>query len=326
MDALQETMPVNTEYGLSIFEKLFYGYNIEEKRKYLRFNYVQKFIQELNELSAGLGNILSQIFLTAQFSENWDTVKQQVIDLGGFIGPVLRKNPGSFQFMDLLYRCEAPKGPLDRFLMDCHSGRAVDHRKNATIQNIIPLLAQIQNGHGRKKVLNLGSGCGYDTFEMSAGNDAISEQVNFINVDIDPAAIAKGEKFLQKRYQHLTNISFLLKDMLRLKVRDAVVALIIGVLCSFPREQSVRNLHIVKSFISPRGIVYGACVTDRMVREDLFTSFILEYILGWHLCYRTLKDVQDIFESAGYIWRRDLTFTEEPTEFYVIGAGEVPNK
>lgn len=333
MGASQSTMNVDdvkteTEYGLKIFREKFFNLNTKNKEKYLNFGYVEVFLDALNKLNFGLGNSLKKIFLTAKFPSNWEEIRQEVLKVGGYIGPVLCENPGSFQFMDLLYRCKEPRGPLDRFLMDCHSGIAVDHRKSATIQNIAALLTRMQNGNGnsscKKKVLNLGSGCGYDTFEISDGSNSISNQFIFINVDIDYKAIAEGEQILQERYPHLRNISFLQKDMLHLKVRNAVVAFIIGVLCGFPQKQCVRNLRIVKSFISPGGIVYGACVTDRML-EDLFTCFVLEYILNWTLCYRKPEDVQAMFEQAGLKWRQDLTFIEEPTEFYVIGAGEVPN-
>ncbi|MFH0854155.1 MAG: methyltransferase domain-containing protein [bacterium] len=321
------TLNIEKEYGLNVYKDIFFRYSEADKKKYIEFDYVNIFIEALNRLEKGLGDTLLEIFLTAKFPLNWQYIRQEILNLGGFIGPVLCKNPGSAKFMDLLYRYDQPQGPLDEFLMNCHSGRAVDYRKTATIKHVGLLLSHMHNGHGGKKVLNLGSGCGYDTIEMSDRDEIIAKQVSFINVDIDPQAIVKGKLLLQKgRYQHLAGISFLESNMLRIRMKNASVALIIGVLCGFSQNECVRNLRIVKSFIAPCGIVYGACVTDRMLFNDLFASFVLEELLGWHLCYRKPEKVQEMFERAGYLWRPDLTFTEKPTQFYMIGAGEVPQK
>lgn len=325
MDVAQVTMDVNNEYGLTVFQENFLAPS-DQKLKYLSFSYIWTFVKELEKKRAGLGTTLIEIFLTAQFPENWQSIKAEILRVGGFIGPVLCENPGSFRFMDLLYRYKKPEGPLDKYLMNCQSGRAVNHRKAATIKHVSSILAQMQNGQGRKKVLNLGSGCGYDTLEMAAGNGIIDSGTSIINVDIDPAAVAQGNNLFRDKYSHLTSISFVKNNMLTLKIRDVVMALIIGILCSYPHEVCVRNLRIVKSFLLPGSIVYGACVTDRMLQEDLFTAFVLEYLLGWHLCYRKAEKVEKMFTDAGYIWRPDLTFVENPTRFYVIGAGEFPSK
>ncbi len=332
--AVKKNKNAKEEYGLIIFKRKFQGIFSRGKEKYLDFDYVKEFIDSLNILHRGLGDQLRQIFLTAVFPNHWQEIRQKVLDVGGFIGPILCKNPGSAKFMDLLYHYEQPRGPLDKLLMDCRSGRAVDYRKAATIKNIAPALSTLiqktwltDNLINAANVLNLGSGCGYDVIEMSRGSKTIAEHVKFINVDIDAEALAKGKLLLQKKeFRDLTGISFLNKNMLKVNIKNAIAAMVIGVLCGFTQRECISNLRIEKSFIIPGGIVWGACVTDRMVQEDLFTCFILELVLNWHLCYRKPKQVQEMFEAAGYIWRPDLTFEEEPTRYYVIGAGEVPSK
>lgn len=314
------------EYGLNIFKRKFQGIFSKAKKKHLAFNYVQEFINSLNCSSKGLGDQLRQIFLTAEFPDTWPEIRQKILDVGGFIGPVLCENPGSARFMDLLYRYESPQGPLDKFLTECTSGRAVDNRKTSTINHIGPnLLSLAGKGFKTANVLNLGSGCGYDVIEMSAGNKDIAEKVNFINVDIDQEALVRGGALLrEERFSYLKGISFLNRNMVKTGIKNAMAAMVIGILCSFSYEVCVRHLRIIKSSIFPGGIVYGACVTDKMVSDDLFTSFVLESVLNWHLCYRKTQEVEAMFKEAGYIWRSDLTFVEEPTAYYTVGAGEVP--
>lgn len=333
VQAVKKTNTSQEEYGLNIFKRKFQGIFSRGKEKYLTFDYAQEFINSLNSLRKGLGDRLRQIFLTAEFPNNWQEIRQEILDVGGFIGPVLCENPGSAQFMDLLYRYKEPQGPLDKFLMNCKSGRAVDYRKAATIGNITPvLLSLIQAGQFKKRfwkritVLNLGSGCGYDSMEISSKNSAIAQYASFINIDIDKEALRKGASLLNKiEYSDLPGISFHSKNMLHVNIKNAHMAWIIGILCSFSQRDCIRYLRITKSFLTPGGIVYGACVTDQMLNNDLFTCFVLEYILNWRLCYRKQGQVKEMFEAAGYIWRPELIFQEEPTRYYVIGAGEVPS-
>lgn len=325
----EKRVKVEMDYGFAIFKRKFQGLFSKNKERYLEFRYVQEFLDSLNALRNGLGDQLRQIFLSTVFPVNWEVIRQEILEVGGFIGPILCDNPGAARFMDLLYRYELPQGPLDKLLTECTSGRAVDNRKTSTINHIVPNLLSLsaEKGFKNTNVLNLGSGCGYDVIEMSAGSREIAERVKFINVDIDNEALMRGESLLrEERFSYLKGISFLNRNMVKTGIKNAMAAMVIGILCSFSYEVCVRHLRIFKSSISPGGIVYGACVTDKMVSDDLFTSFVLENILNWHLCYRKSQEVEAMFKEAGYIWRPDLTFVEEPTAYYTIGAGEVPRK
>ncbi len=302
--------------GDKLYSKLFHGLSASQKRKYLQFDYVQEFIGGLNQIKKRLGDDLVKFFLTAEKPSHWVEMYNLILEKGGFIGPILSKNPGSAQFMDLLYRYKEPQGPLDSFLTNCLSGQAVNYRKKAVVQHSMDLM---KNGKERI-LLNLGSGYGYDSIEIAKK----FQKMRIINVEIDREVVERGEQILNQLENNFQNISFLCKDMARVKIeQQADYAWVIGVLCSFTQECSIKYLSLFRRrYMLPQGIIWGACVSDQMVKKDLFTSFVLEKILNWHLYYRTKQDVKEIFEKAGYKWREDLVFSESERGFYIIGAGE----
>lgn len=307
--------------GDKLFKELFNGLSVEKKKEYLKFDYAQTFINELNQIKKGLGDSLKYFFLTAIYPNNWMEIRDLILEKGGFIGPVLRQNPGSAWFMDLLYRYKDPKGPLDKFLADCMSGRAVDYRKTVVIKETMAYLNEDNDEMGQgQTLLNLGSGCGYDAFEIAKQFPGL----RISNVDNDPEVVETGNIFLRYSKSELRNVSFICSDMAKAGIKkNADLIWVIGVLCSFSQEQSIRYLSLFrKRYMKKGGVLFGACVTAQMVNRDLFTSFVLEEILNWHLNYRDYFDVKEIFEKAGFKWRQDLVFSESEDKFYIIGAGE----
>jgi cyclopropane fatty-acyl-phospholipid synthase-like methyltransferase len=294
----------------------------EDREKHLELSYVRDFIHGLNAASNELGDKVWNAFVKGYLPEDWQVTKELVIKLGGMSGPILSVNPGDPTFMDLLYDNSLADKPLDKFLTNSKGGQAVFFRKMTLVDKVEEKLTKIATGnHDTKaKVLNLGSGFGHDTIELVSKNETIRENVSFVNVDIDPVAILEGEKRLASLNFH-SNVSFMQKDMLKLKMKnEADMAWIIGILCPLSASTCTRYLKIVKKFMKPNGLVYGACVTDKML-DDLFTCFILENILNWKLCYRSETEVRKIFEDAGYHWQEDLSFSEVDTRMYQIGVG-----
>lgn len=314
------------EYGMTIFEEMYQGLSRSERKEYLDKIYVKRFLDQLNGLSPHLGDSVLNAYMNGALPDNWEEIRREVINLGGVIGPILERDPGDARFMNLLYRYTFPQGPLDQFLMNCDSGRAVNYRKTAVIKNTTPVIKAMMSDRpdNRITVLNLGSGYGYDSLEMSRQYADIAACANFINIDICRKAIEEGIDLLKKNeYKVFSGVSFHRQNMLKVSVKNADMSWIIGVLCGFPHNACIDHIKCTAKMMRKGGIIYGACVTDEMIKKDFFTCFVLQQILHWPLCYRRQEDVARMFEDADLRWRRDLSFKEDNTFYYVIGAGEV---
>ena len=320
----------NKEYGFTVYERAFTGKSSEEKRKYISIEYVKIFLDELNFQQPGLGDSIQNIFVSGIFPEHWCDIKKSVIGKDG-IGPIMAEKPfgqgrpWGHEFMDLLYRNVKPQNPLESILSKCISGEAVYNRKRVVVEQtnaaLSPVKDQREHASTPAKIVNLGSACGDDMFELLESFPGLQSSVGVVNIDIAEEAVNLGQHIAQEK--KMKGVSFVQGDMLKLhrKINGADIALLIGMLCGLGHKWGVKMLRSAKKYLNQKGLIMGACVTDKMVHEDLFTCFILEEILGWHLCYRQPADVESMFTEAGFNYQG--YYTEGGEKFYCIGIGGV---
>jgi len=115
------------------------------------------------------------------------------------------------------------------------------------------------------------------------------------------------------------------RDILRLNStlrREADIVLAIGILCGLPHRECVRYLRIFRRYLKPGGTLVASNVSVNMLRDDVFTAWLLLNATGWQLVYKTEEELRAIFEEAGFVW--EGAYYDEPTRFHAMGVGRVP--
>lgn len=230
----------------------------------------------------------------------------------------LMDNPGTYRMPECIYRGEA-KGWVDSYLSRSPGGRALHNRIRAVIDGAEKLVLEKMRGdHGRARIINLGSGTGRDTVEMVKRNSRWNGNVHVECVDLDREALDAGREFALAA--GAASVDFVEENILSLPHRKEFDAgLLIGVLCGIPIPRCVTILKKIKPYFKKGGVLIASNVTTTMIKEDPFTSFILDEFVGWRLVYKTPQQLRNIFERAGYEWGG--CFYDEPHRFHCMGIG-----
>ncbi|MBW2116727.1 MAG: class I SAM-dependent methyltransferase [Deltaproteobacteria bacterium] len=113
--------------------------------------------------------------------------------------PALTENPGTFTMLEKMYHFEAVHGPIDNYFLQCKAGgqalknryyavnlRACDHVKSVLAAN-----------KGEGLMLDIGSGPGRNGIEMCLRHPEFNGNIRIDCIDIDPAAVKKGEELVE---------------------------------------------------------------------------------------------------------------------------------
>ncbi len=168
-------------------------------------------------------------------------------------------------------------------------------------------------------VLNLGSGSAGDTTTVLAKNPGL-RGIDMCCVDIDTTAISFGEKFAK----NFSEINFVKKSMTRLPSiynNSSVFGLLIGILCGLDYENCVNLLRTVKRYFRLDAMVVSAALTEKMLQDDLFCSYLSHEIANWNLQFPCFGRLQMAYEEAGYKVKEIIT--DSPTNFYEIVIAQV---
>ena len=228
-------------------------------------------------------------------------------------------NNGSSMVTEFLYTGIDNPSPIDRYLISSMSGRAIGARRVAIEEYVYKLLT---TSSAKKIVIgNLGSGPGRDLSNILlrlTSNNPNRPKIKAVNIDKDSMALRRG-KTIAKRKQVDHLLKFVKANFLRHKPSEKFdIALLVGVLCPLSTEDSIRSLKLVKDSLKKNGLIIASASSQKMLKEDPFTSFLMEWIANWRLIYKNQHDLEEIFSKAGYRWNG---FFSDFYGFHLMGVG-----
>jgi len=226
-------------------------------------------------------------------------------------------NPGSSMTTEFLYEGLHSPSSLDNYLLRSKAGQAVKARLTAIEKELPKIIEKYRNKGGEVLIGNLGSGPGRDVIDTFYYYRDISN-VRAIHIDKDGKALERGKRMaIAKGVDHL--IEFVQADFLRYKpTKKFDIAFLIGVICPLDIETCITYLKIIKRLLKPEGCLIASNASKRMLEEDPFTCFLMEWTANWKLVHKDEKEIKQIFEKAGYLWEGCFT---DSFGFHIMGIG-----
>jgi len=292
-----------------------------EKQKHLETPAAQFLFQGLPSDVAGM---LWKGFLAGEFGENisgWQEVVVNYFQENSRIIPELIKNPGTFTMLEKMYHFEPVEGVIDNyFLMSMAGGQALYNRYQAVTARVSRDVTEILRQSGQCLMIDVGSGPGRNAIDLCIQHPEFNGAIHIDCIDINPEAIAKGEKLVAE--YDIKQIKFVQKSMARLQQRypgNVDYGILIGILCGLTRQDRVILLSVLQSYFRKGAKLVVASLLDQMAKDDLLCAYILRETAGWGLQFPPLGELKGVFKEAG--WGYEGSFQEEPTRFYEIGVG-----
>ena len=226
-------------------------------------------------------------------------------------------SPGSSVFTELLYEGLSSPSPIDRYVLQSKAGKAVKARLIA-IERELPKI--IEEYRSKEDVLigNLGSGPGRDIINVLSTHYQNTSNIKAINIDKDITALKRGERIAKiRKVSHL--VEFVQGSFLKYNLTKKFdVILLIGVLCPLEFETCVVILKTIKGLLKRGGCLIVSNATKKMQEEDPFAYFIMKWAANWELVFKDEKEVKQIFEKAGYAWKKGF---RDSYGFHLMGVG-----
>lgn len=155
-----------------------------------------------------------------------------------------------------------------------------------------------------KKILDLGGGSGnyaIKTLKIIGANVPVG--FYWDHLDLDEEALKIGKDNASKDLLDTASIRFRKGNFMSDKTIQEErfdFGVLIGVLCSLEKDQAVKLLQRIKIHFKPHAELFAATLTTRSFEEDPKTFRILCNVIGWQLRPKTIAEVTEIFEEAGY--------------------------
>lgn len=284
-----------------------YEWSIARKTKFLEMYYSRKFLDMLPDKIA---DALKSDFLSG------NKISDGLVDY--FIGnseiiPLLRKNPGTFLMLEMMYFFEEVLFPLDIFFKESIAGgQALSGRFAAVNDASLGVIRQIVSREGKCLVLDLGSGPGRNGMVVSLYDPAVAEKTHYVCNDIDSVAIHKGNELWEQF--GLSNYEFLDKSMVGLHKHfpgTVDFGLKIGVLCAMFEEEKIGLLKRVRPYFKEGGLLLAASLTERMLLDDFFCAWLLnELVPNWGLKFPYFGHMEEVVKKTG-CWKIVFNVSEK---------------
>jgi len=226
-------------------------------------------------------------------------------------------NPGTSILTEFLYEGIPSPSPIDKYFLQSKGGKAVKARLIA-IEKELPKIIEEYGSKGDVLIGNLGSGPGRDVINVFSNYYQNVSNVKSVNIDRDKVALDRGERMAKKKgVEHL--IEFVHENFLKYNPpKKFDILLLIGVLCPLATEVCIAYLKVIKQLLKEGGCLIAGNVSKKMLREDPFTSHIMEWGANWKLIYKNEEELKKIFEKAGYIWQGCFL---DSYGFHIMGIG-----
>lgn len=304
--------------------KRYYNLPPQEKLKHLATSEA-RFL--LNGLPVEVADLLRKGFLTGTFGvdiDGWQEIVVNYFMVHSRIVPALAANPGTFTMLEMMYHFEPVEGVIDNYFLRCKAGgQALYNRYQAVTAKACEDVAEILSTNGRCLMIDIGSGPGRNGIDMCRQHPEFNGTIQIDCIDIDSAAIAKGQKLIA--VFGIKQVEFVRRSMTRLQRRypgNVDYGLLIGVLCGLTHQERIELLTVLKPYFRKGARLVAASLLEQMAIDDLLCAYILRETTGWELQYLPLGELKEVFEEAG--WKYEGYFQEQPTRFYEIATGVVP--
>lgn len=225
-------------------------------------------------------------------------------------------NPGSSVTTEFLYDGLQLPSPIDRYFLEAEAGRAVKDRL-IVIEEKLPEIVEEYNNEGSVLIGNVGSGPGRDVINILSRYSR-TLNIKVVNIDKDGKALDRGRMMATKKgVDHL--IEFVEGDFLKHKpVKKFDIVLLIGILCPLEIKTCITFLKIIKKLLKEGGCLIASNASKKMLKEDPFTCYIMEWTAGWKLVYKDVEEIEQIYKKAGYIWKGCFS---DSYGFHIMGMG-----
>lgn len=210
---------------------------------------------------------------------------------------------------------------IDEYILSCKTGKAVKARLLA-VKRELPEIIKEYSKKGDVLIGNFGSGPGRDIIDILynlRNVDGIDiSKIKAVHIDKDDVALKRGKIMAKnKGVDHL--IDFVQTNFFKYETdKKFDIVLLIGVLCPLDPEICVSILKTIKGCLKKDGCIIASNATKRMQKEDPFACFIMDWTADWNLVFKDEKELRQIFEKAGYSWKKSF---EDSYGFHLMGVG-----
>lgn len=270
----------------------------------------------LDSLPFNIRELIVNHYLTSSSSN-----LQELLDYfvkNSAIFKLIHQVPGSALGFEYLYT-HGVSTPIDQYLVDCKAGSQIFQRLLSLEANLPSWLNRLLDSKHDILVDNIGCGTGRDMIGVLGKNPHLAKTVKVRHIDPDIESLAISEKLAQDSGV-ADSFSFHGSKLSHVPPAEADMALLVGILCSFPRRVSKTVLRSVIPYVRRGGgmVIYSS-VLRKMVIEDLLTDFLMR-LSGWHMSYKSEKESEDLAKSLG--WRVIGKFFDEPLHYHCMVVAE----
>jgi len=226
-------------------------------------------------------------------------------------------NPGTSVITELLYEGTSSSCPLDQYFLQSKAGKAIKARLIA-IKEELPKIIEEYRKQGDVLIGNLGSGPGRDVIDVLFNYYRDISNVRAINIDRDKVALERGKRIAKsKGIDHL--VDFIPGNFLNYKPSTKFdILLFVGILCPLNIETCIEYLKTIKTLLKENGCLIASNVSKKMLKDDPFTCYIMEWGANWKLVYKDEQELKQIFDKAGYVLKR---YFLDSYGFNIMGIG-----
>ncbi len=229
---------------------------------------------------------------------------------------------GSSVITEFLYQGIPSPSPIDNYVLNCKTGKAVRSRLVAIEEEVPKIIEEYRNNNknnNKKKILigNLGSGPGRDVINVLVHYHDDSD-IKAIHIDKDEVALKRGIRIAKsKGVGHL--IDFVQGNFLKYNPTEKFdIILLIGVLCPLDTETCIVILKTIKNLLKEDGLLIVSNASKKMQKEDPFACYIMEWTANWKLVFKNEEEMKQIFKKAGYAWKKRF---RDASGFHLMAVG-----
>jgi len=225
-------------------------------------------------------------------------------------------NRGSSVTTEFLYDGLQSPLPMDRYFLEAKAGRAAKDRL-IVIEKKLPKIIEEYNNKGNVLIGNIGSGPGRDIIDVLSRYSGTSN-IKAVNIDKDGKALDRGRMMATKKGVDCL-IEFVEGDFLRYKpTKKFDIILLVGILCPLEIKTCVTILKMAKKLLKEGGCLIASNASKKMLKEDPFTCYVMEWGGNWKLVYKDVEEIKQIYKEAGYIWKGCFS---DSYGFHIMGMG-----
>lgn len=290
-----------------------------EKHKEINYNeIISQLLSSLEKDNIAIKNSLLDSYLGKPVSIEMEEEIYKYFFTHSVVSTATMANPGTSLITEFLY--EGPSSsffPIDDYFLQSKGGSAIKERLLAVEKNL-PKIIEGYRSRGKVLIGNFGSGPGRDIIDIFSDYYQADRSIRSIYIDRDIAALKRGKRMAKiKKVDHL--IDFIEGNFLKQKPKEKFdIVLLIGVLCGLKSDTCIKVLKAVRRFIKKGGTIVASNVSNKMLEEDPFTYFLMEWVGNWRLVFKDEKELKRIFEKAGYKWKGSFT---DSYGFHTMGIG-----